>query len=262
MTHQYHTLLVAIEDGVATLRMNRPDTMNAFEQQLRVDLLECLDRLVEDDRVRVLILTGTGKAFSAGGDLRELGDGMTFAEAKEYMEDVSRAIPALWHLSKPIIAAVNGAAFGAGFSIAMACDVVVACEEATFSLAFVKVGLVPDLCATYFLPRLIGLQRTKELVFTGKILRARDLLDMGVINAVVPEEELETYVSNLARGIAQGPPLALASAKKLLNRSLDLDLGEALRSENEMQALCLDSEDHREGVAAFYEKRAPRFRGK
>ena len=220
MTHQYHTLLVAIEDGVATLRMNRPDTMNAFEQQLRVDLLECLGRLVEDDRVRVLILTGTGKAFSAGGDLRELGDGMTFAKAKEYMEDVSRAIPALWHFSKPIIAAVNGAAFGAGFSIAM------------------------------------------ELVFTGKILRARDLLDMGVINAVVPEEELETYVSNLARGIAQGPPLALASAKKLLNRSLDLDLGEALRSENEMQALCLDSEDHREGVAAFYEKRAPRFKGK
>jgi 2-(1,2-epoxy-1,2-dihydrophenyl)acetyl-CoA isomerase len=225
-------------------------------------LIDCLRRLAEDEQIRVIVLTGSGTAFSAGGDLREIGKGMTLPQAKAYMEDVTQIIPILWHLNKPVIAAVNGAAYGAGFSIAMACDLVVASEEATFSLAFVKVALVPDLCATYFLPRLIGLQRAKEWVFTGNILPARELLKLGVINDVVAAEKLDEHVSKMASQVALGPPLALASAKKLLNQSFNLDLSEALRVENETQAQCLASEDHREGVTAFYEKRPPRFTGK
>jgi 2-(1,2-epoxy-1,2-dihydrophenyl)acetyl-CoA isomerase len=262
MAYRYSTLLITVRDGVATLRMNRPETRNAFEHQLREDLIDCLRRLAEDEQVRVIVLTGSGKAFSAGGDLREIGKGMTLTQAKAYMEDVTQIIPILWHLDKPVIAAVNGAAYGAGFSIAMACDLVVASEEATFSLAFVKVALVPDLCATYFLPRLIGLQRTKEWVFTGNTLPARELLKLGVINDVVSAEKLDEHVSELASQIAVGPPLALASAKRLLNQSFNLDLSEALRVENETQAQCLASKDHGEGVTAFYEKRPPRFTGK
>lgn len=261
MAYEYTTLLVTVRDRVATLRMNRPDTRNAFEHALREDLIDCLRRLAEDEQVRVIVLTGSGTAFSAGGDLREIGTGMNLTQAEAYMEDVTRLIPILWHLNKPVIAAVNGAAYGAGFSVALACDLVIASEEATFSLAFVKVALVPDLCATYFLPRLIGLQRTKEWVFTGNTLPARELLKLGVVNDVVPAEKLEKHVSELASRIALGPPLALASAKKLLNRSFHLDFSEALRAENEAQARCLASEDHREGVTAFYEKRAPHFTG-
>jgi 2-(1,2-epoxy-1,2-dihydrophenyl)acetyl-CoA isomerase len=168
----------------------------------------------------------------------------------------------VWELKKPIVAAVNGAAYGAGFSIAMACDLIFASEEATFSLAFVKVGLAPDLGATYFLPRLIGLQRAKEWIFTGKTLGARELMDLGVINDAVPSDQLDERVSNAAKSLVSGPPLALASAKKLLNQSPDRDFRETVLSENGSQALCLASKDHREGVAAFYEKRPPLFLGK
>jgi 2-(1,2-epoxy-1,2-dihydrophenyl)acetyl-CoA isomerase len=258
----FKTLMVDLKDHVAVVRMNRSETMNALEYQLRVDLVDCFRGLSEYDDVRVVILTGIGKAFSAGGDLSELGQRMNVDRARRYVLHVSKVILAIQNLEKPVIAAVNGAAMGAGFSIMMACDLVVASEKAKFSQAFVKVGLVPDLGATYFLPRLVCLQKAKELVFTGQVLSAHELKDLGLINYLVPHEDLEKKAFELARRIAEGPPLALGSAKKLLNKSLNFSLEEMLEIEAQSQAACMQSEDHMEGIAAFYEKRKSHFRGK
>jgi 2-(1,2-epoxy-1,2-dihydrophenyl)acetyl-CoA isomerase len=262
MRTDYETLQVDLADHVAAIRMNRSKSMNALEHRLRVDLVDCFQELSEDDDIRVVILTGTGKAFSAGGDLRELGQKMTVDKARKYVSHVSRIVLAIQNLEKPVIAAVNGAAMGAGFSIMMACDLVVVSEQAKFSLSFVNVGLLPDLGATYFLPRLLGVQKAKELVFTGKVLSAHELADLGLINDLVPHEGLEKSAFDLARQLAEGPPLALGSAKKLMNRSWQFSLEEMVELEAQSQAACMQSEDHMEGIAAFYEKRKPQFKGR
>jgi len=187
---------------------------------------------------------------------------MTADRARKYVLHVSEVILAIQGLEKPVIAAVNGAAMGAGFSIVMACDLVVASEQAKFSQTFVNVGLVPDLGGTYFLPRLLSLQKAKELAFAGKILNAHELADLGLVNSLVPHEELEKKAFGLARQIAEGPPLALGSAKKLLNKSWNFSLEEMIEIEAQSQAACMQSEDHMEGIAAFYEKRKSHFTGK
>ena len=258
----YETLILDLNDHVATVRMNRPESMNALEYQLRVDLVSCFGEFTEDEDVRVVLLTGTGKAFSAGGDLRELRQRMDIDRSREYVRHVSRVILAIKSLEKPVIAAVNGAAFGAGFSIVMACDLVVASVQARFSQAFVKVGLVPDLGGTYFLPRLVGLQKAKEFAFTGKIVSAHELFEWGVINLLVPHKELRRKAFDLACQLAEGAPLALGSSKKLLNENWESSLEEALEREAQSQAVCMQSEDHMEGIAAFHEKRKGHFKGK
>ncbi|MBW2120094.1 MAG: enoyl-CoA hydratase [Deltaproteobacteria bacterium] len=258
----YETLLVDLSDQIAIVRMNRSENINALEYQLRDDLVDCFQGLSEDNHIRVVILTGIGKAFCAGGDLRELRQRMTVDRARKYVLHVSRTIRAITNIEKPVIAAVNGAAMGAGFSLVLACDLVVSSEEAKFAQAFVKVGLVPDLGGNYFMPRLIGLQKAKELAFTGRVLSARELADLGMINYLVPPEDLESRAFDLAREIAEGPPLALGLTKKLLNTSWNLSLDEMLELEAQTQAACMQSEDHMEGIAAFYEKRKCRFKGR
>jgi 2-(1,2-epoxy-1,2-dihydrophenyl)acetyl-CoA isomerase len=235
--------------------MNRPESMNALEYQLRLDLLDCFNKLLESDQARVVILTGSGKAFCAGGDLRELKNGLSVDQARKIALHGNKIILAIRNLEKPVIAAVNGAAFGAGFSIAMACDLIIATEEAKFCQVFIKVGLVPDLGATYFTPRLVGLQKSKELAFTAKIIKADELEKLGVINYVVPHEDLEKQAFDLARQIAEGPALALGLTKKLLNQSWNFSLEDILELEAKTQAGCMQSEDHMEGLAAFYKKR-------
>lgn len=255
------TLLIDKKEGIAIVKMNRPDRMNALGVELRTDLLACFDDLARDDQVRVIILTGSGKAFCAGGDLSELKEKMTVSQAGNYVREVARIIKAIRNLEKPVIAGVNGAAVGAGFSLAMASDLVVASEKAFFSMAFVKVGLVPDLGATFFAPRLFGTQRAKEMAFLGRTLSARDLWERGLINELVPPEALEQKTMELAGQVAAGPPLALGLAKKMMNQSGDLDLEDMLEVEALSQAACLQSEDFQEGATAFYEKRTPHFKG-
>lgn len=258
----YETLLMDLKDQVAIVRMNRSQSMNALEHQLCLDLVDCLGILSECEEARVVILTGSGNAFSAGGDLRELSERMPVDEARKYVLNVSKVIQAIQKLEKPVIAAVNGAAVGAGFSIAMACDLIVASEKAIFSQSFVRVGLVPDLGATYFTPRLIGLHKGKELAFAGKIMSANELTQMGMINYAVPHEELEDKAFELARQIAEGAPIAIRLTKKLLNQSLTASLEEMMELEAQFQATCMQSEDFTEGIKAFYEKRKCQFKGR
>ena len=262
MKTDYETLLVDLSDHIAVVRMNRPESANALEYQLRVDLVDCFQRLSENDDIRAVILTGTGNAFSAGGDLRELRQRMTVDGARKYLLHAGKVVLTIQNIEKPAIAAVNGAAMGAGFSLVMACDLIIASEQAKFSQAFVKVGLLPDLGATYFLPRLLGLQRAKELAFTGKVLSAYELADLGLINYLVPHKQLEKKAFDLARQLAEGPTLALGSAKKLFNKSSQFSLEEMLEIEAQSQAACMQSEDHMEGIAAFYEKRKSQFKGR
>jgi 2-(1,2-epoxy-1,2-dihydrophenyl)acetyl-CoA isomerase len=258
----YQTLLVEIKEHTALVRMNRPERMNALALDLRTELTACLNGLGGDPDVRAVILTGSGKAFSAGGDLAELKEKMTVAESRDYVRGVSRIITALRNLEKPVIAGVNGAAVGAGFSLVMASDLVVASEKAFFSMAFSKVGLVPDLGANFFAPRLFGNHRAKEMAFFGKTLTARELWEMGFINYLVEPEALEAKLLEVAGQLVQGPPLALGLAKKMMDQSWDLDLEDMLETEALVQATCLQSEDFQEGAAAFYEKRPPRFKGR
>ena len=258
----YQTLLVNILDHVAMVRMNRAESINALEYELRVDLVNCLQTLSKDDNIRVVILIGSDKAFCAGGDLRELRHQMKIDQARKYVLHVSRVILAIHNIEKPVIAAVNGAAMGAGFSIVMACDLVVASETARFSQSFVHVGLIPDLGGTYFTPRMFGLQKAKEFAFTGKILGSNEMARLGLINKIVPPEELENKAIELAHQIAEGPPLAFGLTKKLLNQSWNSNLNQMLELEAQYQAACMQSEDHMEGIRAFYEKRKPKFKGK
>jgi 2-(1,2-epoxy-1,2-dihydrophenyl)acetyl-CoA isomerase len=262
MELRYESLLVDVTDDIAVVRMNRPESMNSLAYQLRVDLVDCFGEIGNHDEIRVAILTGSGRAFCAGGDLKELREGMSVDRARKYLLHVSRVVQAIQNLEKPVIAAVNGAAMGAGFSLALACDLIVASEQARFSQAFVGVGLVPDLGGTYFMPRLVGLQKAKELAFTGKTLDASELAELGVVNHVVSAEELENKAFDLAGQIAEGAPLALGLTKNLLNRSWNLSLEEMLELEAQSQAACMQSEDHKEGITAFYEKRKGRFKGK
>lgn len=258
----YETLLVDVKDQIAMVQMNRPGSMNALEYQLRADLIDCLMKVSESNEIRVVVLTGTGKAFSAGGDLRELKDGMDVEVARKTFMHGSKIILAITNMAKPVIAAVNGAAFGAGFTVAMACDLIIASEEAIFSQVFVRVALVPDIGATYFTPRLVGLQKAKELAFTGKTLNANELAKLGVVNFVVPQGDLENKTLEVARELAQGPSIALGLTKKLLNQSWNFSLEKMLELELESQVVCLQSEDHMEGIAAFYEKKKGQFRGR
>ncbi|MBL7213075.1 MAG: enoyl-CoA hydratase/isomerase family protein [Desulfobacteraceae bacterium] len=254
----YKSLLVHLKDHVAIVRMNRPESMNSLEYELRVDLVNCLKKFSEDEDVRVIILTGCSNVFSAGGDLRELGEGMPADRARKYVLHVSRIVEAIVNLEKPVIAAVNGAAVGASFSMVMACDIIVASEKATFSQAFVDVGLIPDLGGTFFSPRLFGLHRAKESVFTGKTFDANELADIGMINHVVPHDDLEQKAFDLAREIAQKPHTAIALAKKLLNIGLHSNLHDILEMEAQAQAVCMQTKDHMEAIAAFYEKKRTR----
>jgi 2-(1,2-epoxy-1,2-dihydrophenyl)acetyl-CoA isomerase len=258
----YKTLLVNKKNGLSIVTMNRPERMNALGLELRTDLLASLADLGRDDEVRAIILTGKGKAFCAGGDLGELKEKMTVSQARNYVREVSRIIAAIRNLEKPVIAGVNGAAVGAGFSLVMASDLIVASEKAFFSMAFVKVGLVPDLGANFFAPRLFGNHKAKEMAFLGKTLSARDLWEMGLVNYLVAPEALEQKLLEVAGQITDGPPLALGLAKRMMNQSWDLALDDMLEVEALSQAACLQSEDFQEGATAFYEKRTPHFKGK
>ena len=258
----YETLLVELKDRVAIIRINRLETMNALDHQMRTDLVACFKELAAREDVRVVILTGIGRAFCAGADLQEIEMGRTAEEGRKYMQHASSIIQAIQDLEKPVIAAVNGPAVGAGFSISTACDLIVASEKAVFAQSFIRLGLVPGMGGTYFTTRLVGLQKAKELAFTGMMVKAPELERLGAVNYVVAPDEVESKALELAARLADGPPLALALTKKLMNQGLNSSLPEQMALEGQTQAGLMQSEDHMEGIRAFLEKRKPEFKGK
>jgi 2-(1,2-epoxy-1,2-dihydrophenyl)acetyl-CoA isomerase len=258
-------LLETKHDGIATLVMNRPDRLNALNTKLVSTLNDVLSRLAKDESIRVVVLTGAGRAFCAGGDLAVIAEGRASGEAKELellLHSGMQAVLMMRMMPQPVIAAVNGAAAGAGMNIALAADMRIAAEEAMFGQNFAKVGLFPDFGGTYFLPQLVGPAKAAELFYTGDMIDAKTALRLGIVNHVVPAAQLEAEVKTLAQKIAQGPPLAIRAVKKTLFGGENEKLGRALAHEVEEQTRCYLSEDCSEGIQAFFEKRPPQFRGK
>jgi 2-(1,2-epoxy-1,2-dihydrophenyl)acetyl-CoA isomerase len=246
------------------VRINRPERLNAFADDMRDELDAALAELDADDEIRCVAIIGVGRAFSTGGDVRYMAELAESNDAERFAELVQagrRVIKRIDGMDKPVIAAVNGAAAGAGASLALACDIRIASQAASIGMTFTRIGLHPDWGGAYFLPRLIGSALAAELVYTGGMISAKRAERLGLFNRVVPGEELEGAVRGLAGQIAGGPPEVIADAKRTLRRSLAADLDEILELETEAQVRAFSSPDFGEGVRAFLEKRAPRFGG-
>jgi 2-(1,2-epoxy-1,2-dihydrophenyl)acetyl-CoA isomerase len=255
-------LRVEVDGPVATLTLDRPAALNALTVPMKVAMRETLESLAADRAVRAVILTGAGRAFCAGQDLAERDEPDAAPLEVEVRERYNPIIRALRSMGQPVIAAVNGVAAGAGASIAFACDLRIAAEEARFVLAFGRIGLVPDSGATWFLPRLVGPAKAAELALVGDAIDAAEALRLGLVSRVVPGDRLMDETRELAGRLAEGAPLALALTKTALQRSMTLDLDEALEGEAKLQGIAGASADHAEGLAAFREKRPPRFTGR
>ena len=251
-----------VTDNVATITLDRPDKFNSFIRPMALAMQEALDKAAQDESVRCIVITGSGKAFSAGQDLAEATDPNGPDLTKILTEHYNPIVTRIRNIPKPVFAAVNGVAAGAGANIALACDIVLVAESASFIQAFSKIGLIPDSGGTFMLPRLIGFQRASALMMTGEKVSARDAWMMGMVYKVYPDEVFMDEVLKMAGTIAQMPTYGLALTKKALNQSLTNNLEQQLALEDELQTLAGNSEDYKEGTAAFLEKRKPIFKGK
>lgn len=265
MTTTATTIDVAIADGVCTIALNRPDTYNAVDDALSKEFADALKTAERDASVRVIVITGNGKAFCSGQDLAELKERYVPGYVPELSKDLHKRynpiIRRIAGMPKPVIAAVNGVAAGAGCSLALACDLRIASEHASFVEAFVHVGLIPDSGSTWFLPRLVGAARAFELCCTGRKVGAEEALAIGLVNQVVPAGELEAAAQKMAAQLAALPPRAIALTKRLLGASFERSLDEQLDAEAYDQETAGLTADHMEGVMAFLEKRKPEFTG-
>jgi enoyl-CoA hydratase/carnithine racemase len=257
-------LLYEVKDRIATITLNRPDKLNAFTGPMIEAWAGALGEAQRDESVNVVILTGAGRAFCAGGDVGRMGQGApTALEHKNQLwENIHRVPKTLEAMDKPVIAMVNGLAVGAGMGMCLMCDVRVASDEARFSTGYVKVGLVPGDGDTYFLPRLVGPAKALELLWTADFIEAAEALRLGIVNRVVPATELRETTQGLARQIADGPQVPIRMIKRLVYQSLRLDLRTHLDLVSSHMAIVRQTGDHAEGVAAFKEKRPPRFQGR
>ncbi len=257
------TLLFDQQNGVAKITLNRPKAYNSFNKDLAFSLQAALDKCAADESIRAVILTGAGKAFCAGQDLGEVSTPELMPGFKVLLEEHYRPVVLkIRNLEKPVIAAVNGVAAGAGANIALACDIVVASEKASFIQAFSGIGLIPDSGGTFFLPRLIGFQKALALAMLGDKISATEAEQMGMIYKVFSVEDFEEQVNQLANRLAKMPTKGLALTKKAFNSSLTNSLEEQLSVENAAQIEASETEDYEEGVQAFLGKRKPNFKGK
>jgi enoyl-CoA hydratase len=253
----YENIILEKEDGVATLTFNRPEAMNALNNRTRAEFRDALADVAEDDEVRVLILTGSGKAFVAGSDIKELQQTTPLGA-----HEIVRLGDMVHNFGKPVIAAVNGFCLGGGCEIAMGCDIIIASEKAKFGQPEINLGLIPGGGGTQRLQRLVGPCRAKELILTGDIIRADEADRIGLVSRVVPMDELMPAVREIAAKIAAKSPAAARIAKQAINRGMQTGLESGLAYEREMYSLALTLEDKKEGVAAFVEKRKPNFIGR
>jgi 2-(1,2-epoxy-1,2-dihydrophenyl)acetyl-CoA isomerase len=256
----YQTIRVELQDGIQTITLNRPDSLNALNADMRRDLLAAFKQAARSDDVRAVLLTGAGRGFCSGADLRGGSDERQFQRV--LTTEYNPLITAIRELPKPVIAAVNGVAAGAGVSLALACDLVYAADEARFILSFARIGLVPDSGVTRELVRALGRHRAAELAITGDPLSAKDAADAGLINGVVSAEDLMAHTRSRAEQLALGPGRAIGLTKRLINRAEDAGPADMLAMEAALQEVAGRTEDHAEGVAAFAEKRDPRFVGR
>lgn len=256
------TVLVEMKDGIATVTLNRPDRLNAIDLPTLETLIQSLDEVKSDVTVRTVVLAGAGRIFCAGADQAE----MVPRNSTEWERIVNRyldPVRCIASMDKPVIARLHGDCIGGGFGLAMACDFRIAAEGIRLGAPFVKIGLAGcDMSAGYFLPRLVGLGRATELMMSGRLVDAAEAERIGLVSEVTSPTELDQVVQKRGRMLADGPPGALAYTKRAIRRSLDLAMEAEFDYEIFAQVQCLQSEDHREGVAAFQEKRKPRFQGK
>jgi enoyl-CoA hydratase len=253
----YENIILEKEDTIAIITFNRPEAMNALNNQTRAEFREAIADVAADDNVKVLILTGSGKAFVAGSDIKEFNKTTPYAA-----HNIVRLGEMVEKLEKPVIAAVNGFCLGGGNEIAMGCDIIIASDKAKFGQTEINIGIIPGGGGTQRLPRLIGACRAKELIFTGDIIRADEAFRLGLVNRVVPLDDLMSTAKEMAQKIATKSAAALKLAKTAINRGMQTNLESGLKYEYELYALSLTLEDKAEGVNAFIEKRAPKFVGR
>jgi 2-(1,2-epoxy-1,2-dihydrophenyl)acetyl-CoA isomerase len=259
----YQTLVLDRAGSIATITLNRPEARNALDMVMRRELVAALDEIESDASARVLVLTGAGGHFCSGGDVKTMRDKrQTATEGRARVELLNRMVLRLVDFPRPTIAMVDGYAVGAGSNLALCCDLIVASDRAKFGELFWKIGLVPDGGGTWLLPRVVGLARAKELIFTADIIDAAEAERIGLVNRVVPVADLEKTTRALAEKIAAGPPGVLRMAKHMVNRAATSDLAAALDLEAFSQGMAIAGEDHQEGLAAFFDKRPPKFTGR
>lgn len=258
-------ILVKEENGIATITLNRPEKLNAFYGHMRRDFAEALERVGSDDEIHVVVITGAGRAFCAGGDIgymQELAKRRDVDEFERLLGSARRVLTTIRLMAKPVVASVNGPAAGAGFNVALACDIRIASSDATFAQSFAKVGLHPDWGGTYYLPRIVPANIACEMIFLGDSIDAQKAYELGIVNRVVAPEALEDETRKLAGRLAEAPPIAVAAAKRSIYASDQQDLEAMLQLEVEAQLECFESEDFKEGLRAFMEKRKPKFKGR
>jgi 2-(1,2-epoxy-1,2-dihydrophenyl)acetyl-CoA isomerase len=261
---QYSTILFDIENDVAHITLNRPDAANSINSEMGVDLMRAATYCGEDPMIRAVLISGSGRMFCGGGDLKE------FAAQSERLPDHLKELTAYLHvaisrlsrLDAPVIAAVHGSAAGAGLSLVCSCDIVIAAENTRFTMAYTRSGLSPDGSSTYYLPRIVGIKRALELALTNRILSAQEALEWGIVTRLVPEEDLLDQAHTLAVQLAAGPTRALGAAKRLMHNGVNETLETQMEHESQAIADIGRTTDSSEGITAFLEKRAPRFKGK
>jgi enoyl-CoA hydratase/carnithine racemase len=253
-----------IESAIATITLNRPEKLNAFAGTMRSDLVEALSTAGGDLAVRVVVVTGAGRAFCAGGDIdamQELQSRREILEFSKLLSAGATVVTTIRELPQPVIASVNGVAAGAGLNLALACDLRLAADTATLGSTFVRIGLHPDWGGSYFLPRIVGTSRALEMMMTGRMVDSEEALRIGLVDRVVPSARLEEETWKLAREIAAGPPIAIRDIKRAVYEAMRNELRMQVRLETEHQIRAFLSDDSREGMAAFREKRPPEFKG-
>lgn len=258
----YENIILEKEAGVAVLTLNNPESRNPLTDETKAEMISALDEIEKDTAVRALVITGKGKAFCAGGDIKKIAKVPSEKEIREIMGRSQRLLKHLLALEKPVIAAVNGDAFGMGCNLALASDFVLASEKARFCEVFVKLGITPDFGALFFLPRLVGLYKSKEMAYLGDVVDAMEAEKIGLITKAVPEDALMDEAMGLAEKLARMPTLAIGRAKRILNRAFDMTISEVLEEEIKNQIYLTQTDDHAEGLRALMEKRKPKFQGK
>ena len=258
----YRFLKYSAQNGVATVSLNRPDVYNALNDQITYELQDVWKVVSKDDQVRVVVLTGEGKAFCAGQDLKESADRKEGSFKESLEKRYNPIIRAMRNLPKPIICKLNGVAAGAGCSLALACDLIIASEEAQLIEVFINIGLVPDSGSSYFLPKLIGIAKAFELCSMGTRVNAVEAAAMGLINKAVRPEQLDAVVNEYTNYFVKAPTKSIGLVKRMLNKALNASLEDMLEYEGYCQEIAGSSSDYKEGVKAFLEKRKPKFEGK